>query len=333
MFTSARTILNDPSLLAAREAHFARLAAVYAGTAEAPVYLQGTEARCDVDPYTEPERWVRESLAWLATQADRVRDAQVFRPLCLEFGPYGVHFVDRILGARVYQQKGQWWADYVVTPIGDLAPPDLERDETWALARQVAAAFVSERVSVPLFGLPTIASALNVAVNLYGPAFLEAMALRPEAAEHDLRVINALLITLHRWYQEHIPRAQLQPVVAAYRCQPPGYGQLCGCTTHLISAEPYRDMVAPLDAALLGAYPRGGMIHLCGEHRQHLATWRNMPALRAVQLNDRAAEDLEACVRGLREDQVIYLNPTETMTAARALEITGGRRLVLVAEP
>ena len=41
---------------------------------------------------------------------------------------------------------------------------------------------------------------------------------------------------------------------------------------------------------------------------------------------------LEAYFHGLRHDQVIYLYPTETMTVQRALEITGGRRLVLVAD-
>ncbi len=238
-----------------------------------------------------------------------------------------------MFGARVYQGEGQWWAEYLATPIGELSAPDLERDETWALARRVARAFLAAEVSVPLFGLPTIASALNIAVNLYGPALLEALVAEPEAAEHDLRVINNLLITLHRWYRGHLPAAQLQPVVAAGRCQPPGCGKLCGCTTHLISSALYKEVVAPLDEALLGVYPKGGMIHLCGEHRQHLATWREMAELRAVQINDRAAEDLAWYFRELREDQVIYLNPTETMTAGRAVEISGGRRLVVVAEP
>ena len=161
---------------------------------------------------------------------------------------------------------------------------------------------------------------LNVAVNLYGEDFLVALT-RPDAARHDLAVINRLLCDLHQWYRAHLPVAQLQAVVAAGRCQPPGHGQLCGCTTHLLSAEVYREFIAPLDDALLSVYPHGGMIHLCGVHTQHLPVWREMASLRAVQLNDRAAEDLEAYFRGLREDQVIYLNPTPTMTVARALAI------------
>jgi hypothetical protein len=135
---------------------------------------------------------------------------------------------------------------------------------------------------------------------------------------------------LHLWYRRRIPEEQLQPVVAAQRCQPPGFGQLCGCTTHLLSAEQYREFIAPLDGALLRVYPHGGMIHLCGIHTQHIATWRDMPSVRAVQLNDRAAQDLPSYFAGLRDDQVIYLNPTPTMTAEDALRITDGRRLVVV---
>jgi hypothetical protein len=74
------------------------------------------------------------------------------------------------------------------------------------------------------------------------------------------------------------------------------------------------------------------MIHLCGVHTQHLAAFREMRELRAVQLNDRAAEDMPAYLDGLRDDQVIYLDPTPTTTAEQALEMTGGRRLVLVGE-
>ena len=86
-----------------------------------------------------------------------------------------------------------------------------------------------------------------------------------------------------------------------------------------MSADLYRQFVAPFDGELLSAQPRGGMIHLCGAHTQHLPVWREMPELRAVQVNDRAAEDLEAYFTGLRDDQVIYLNPTATMTAQPAV--------------
>ena len=94
----------------------------------------------------------------------------------------------------------------------------------------------------------------------------------------------------------------------------------------------YDEFIAPLDDELLSVYPNGGMIHLCGVHTQHIPTWRGMESVRAIQVNDRASEDLEIYFNELRDDQIIYLNPIATMTVERAMEITGGRRIVFVAD-
>ena len=185
---------------------------------------------------------------------------------------------------------------------------------------------------VPLFGLPTISSALNVGINLYGQELLVAMYSHPRGVHRDLAVINGLLCALHAWYLRHLPPSQLQPVVAAFRTQPPGFGQLCGCSTQLLSEETYREFIAPLDDRLLSVYPHGGMIHLCGAHTQHLPTWRDMRSLRAVQLNDHAVDDLELYFKGLREDQIIYANAYEGMPVERIVEVTGGQRVVVVAD-
>jgi len=327
---------NRTDLVDRRDAHLDRLNALYRGQSYArPLFLWGYQGKGKTDPYDEPERWLVEALGDLADHVDLLNDDVVFRPLVIEFGPYGVHFVDRILGAHVFDLDGEgnWQAQTLDRPVGTLCAPDLETDTIWALARCTALAFIASDVSVPFFGLPTIASVLNVAVNLYGQEILLAMLTNPPAAHHDLRIINDLLCDLHRWYLACIPSRQLQPVVASMRTQPPGFGQLCGCTTHLLSAELYCEFVAPLDAELLAVYPYGGMIHLCGEHTQHIATWREMGACRAVQINDRAADDLESYWQGLRKDQIIYVNAYDDMPVERILDITGGRRVVIVADP
>ena len=56
-----------------------------------------------------------------------------------------------------------------------------------------------------------------------------------------------------------------------------------------------------------------------------------MPHLRAVQVNDRAAEDLEKYLSGLREDQIVYVNPYEGMPVEEVLRISNGNRIVLAA--
>jgi hypothetical protein len=208
---------------------------------------------------------------------------------------------------------------------------DLEHDETFQLSLRAARRFAEVGGELTLFGLPTIASTLNIAINLYGQEILMAMLEEPEAARADLETINRTLVRIHKAFMEILPPRQLQPVISWARTQPPGYGQICGCSTQLLSGELYREMIADLDEDVLRAYPNGGMIHLCGSHAQHIETFRNMKALRAVQVNDRAAEDLQLYFDGLREDQVLYLNPCAGMTVERAMEITGGRRLVICA--
>ena len=128
----------------------------------------------------------------------------------------------------------------------------------------------------------------------------------------------------------HIPAQQHQPVVACGRCQPPGHGQICGCTTQLLSPGLYEEFIMPLDDVLLGVYPHGGLIHLCGSHTQLIPLFAKMPHLKCVQLNDKAAEDLQFYVDGLRDDQVIYLNPCEGMTTKQALKLAGDKKIIIV---
>lgn len=326
-------VLRDPLLLDVRERHMARLEMLYSGQSLGDVFVLSGIQQYTTDPGEGWPGWLETSLDELAEAASAACDPIIFRPLAINYDPYGVHFVDQIFGAEVFQMgDGSWQARCLATPVGTLEPPDLEASETWARARAVAQRFVELNVPGVLFGLPTISSPLNIAVNLYGERILMAMMTEPEAAARDLHVITDVLCRLHRWYRGNVPQPLLQCVIPAGRCQPPGFGQLCGCSTQLLSAGLYRDFIAPLDAELLSVYTRGGMIHLCGVHTQHLRTWHEMTALRAVQLNDRAALDLAAYFSRLRDDQVIYVNPCERMPVERILQITGGERVVVVAD-
>lgn len=327
--------LSDPNALESREAWFRQLESLFDGRRHEPIRLWGNAffPPPPADPYHDVDAWIDEALSMMSHFIDQYEDREVFRPQALEFGLYGVHFIDRIFGAEVFFQDGQWYNHPLSQEVGLLQPPDLDGDATWALARKAAESFLRKGTLLPLFGLPTIASSLNVAVNLFGQEILIALLMDPEAAVHDLKVINEVLTTIHRWYIDRIPEAQLQPVVSWQRTQPRGQGQICGCSTQLISPEVYAEYLAPLDDELLSVYPKGGMIHLCGSHVQHIPTWRAMKSLRAVQINDRAAQDLKEYHRGLRDDQILYVNTFPGMTAEKAISITDGRRLVLVEDP
>ena len=290
-----QAILCDAALLEVQNKHFARMGALFAGQALERLFVMcGTYRTGTADLYKEPEIWVDQTLDALAGVASFLDDPDVFRPLVVNPWPYGVHFIDRLLGALVYELDGEresWQVQMLQAPVGELQPPDLSQCPAWELARRIAHAFVEAEVTVPLFAPPVLASSLNIALNLYGQRILLAMVVDPAAAHHDLRVITDLIVTLHRWFQRTVPFEQLRMIATGGRCQPPGYGQICGCSTHLVSAELYVDFISALDDELLSLYPNGGMIHLCGSHTQHIPTWCEMQSLRSVQVNDRAAEE------------------------------------------
>ena len=325
-------ILNDKNLIAKRDEWFAKLQDHYDGKYNEPraFVIHGALARGKSDPYKEPEKWVDECLEDIAlNKAEAILNENRFAPVCVEYGIYGVHYIDKILGARVYFQDGQWYNDYLDSPIGELEEPDLETNETFQLSIRAAKRFAEVGGAFPIFGLPTIASALNIAVNLYGQEILMEMLADPENARKDLETINRVLVKIHKAFREILPQSQLQPVVSWERTQPPAYGQICGCTTQLVSGSLYEEMILDLDEAVLNVYENGGMIHLCGSHSQHIENFRNMKSLKSVQLHDRAAEDIELYFKGLRDDQLIYLVPCKGMPIEKALEITGGKRLVI----
>lgn len=324
-------ILCDQALIDYRERWFREMNDCFYGSRTKPFYLagMGADAAHPDLMYTDPEAWIREAATYLADHVHSRISDKYFVPLCFYNSIYGVHFVDRIFGCDVFFQDGQWYNRRLKNEVGQLQKPDLETDETWALAKRIARAFLDLKVTAPLFETPVIASPLNIAVNLYGEEILVAMLMEPEAAHHDLQIINEVLIELHQWYRSHIPAAQLQTVVACGRCQPPEHGQLCGCTTQLLSPHLYEEFIMPLDDALLGIYPHGGLIHLCGSHTQLIPLFAGMPHLKCVQLNDKAAQDLRFYVEGLRDDQVIYFSPCEGISTRQALEIADGKKMVI----
>jgi len=334
MKDGTREILNDPDLLQLRDEGFARLTALYAGEpAKHAFALCGVDGSGASSMYDDPERFIDESFDSLAGNVHLVRHAALFRPMSIGPNPYGVHFIDTFFGANVYEldgQAGNWQVEYLDTPVGALEPCDWQNHPTWDFTRRLAEAFLAANTTVPQYGLPTLSSTLNIGMNLYGQELLVAMLVDPEAAHHDLHIITDVIAGMHRWYREHIPAERLQMVVPTGRSQPAGYGQICGCSCQVLSDEQYAEFIAPYDDEILSVYPNGGMMHLCGEHTQHMPVWREMKSLRAVQLNDRAAEDLEYYFNDLRDDQILYVNPFDDMPVDRIMEITGGHRVVIV---
>jgi hypothetical protein len=334
-------ILRSPELLAIRDAGRARLETVFDGTQEDVFFLRGPDAyttRVDIDSV----EWMEERLEWLADRAREILaepDDLRFRPLSVTYNPREVHYIDHLLGAEVVDicpapEECNWQVNYLKTPVGELRPIDLASHPVWQDTVRFTEALLACELPAVHVGMPTISSALNIAMNLYGQEFLIALMVETDAATRDLRVINDLLLEIHRWYVANVPADVLQPICAGDRYQPVGFGQLCACSAQLISAETYAEHILPLDAEILQCYPNGGMVHICGAHAHQIPNWRRMPEVRAIQFNYPATKDFHQYWTDLRDDQVLYLDlreeelPLRTMLAGS----DGGKRCVFVGE-
>ena len=87
---------------------------------------------------------------------------------------------------------------------------------------------------------------------------------------------------------------------------------------------------------VLEIFPKGGMIHLCGSHHQHIDTWVNMDKMRVFQL---IRTELEEYFAKMRKDQLLYFFPADEKKNVypsrefieQAMDITGGNRMVIMA--
>ncbi len=336
--------LNDPELIEIRRRRMAQFRAIYDGEyppsdepfviSHAPVGgLECINGRSDCLIYSDPAAWLSQRLDALAEKADLIRDEKVFLPPTVEFWLYGVHFTDRILGVETYElggEKGNWQVRYADWEVGELQMPDLESNETWQQAKRLAELFLEADVSLPFFAMPVIGGPWNQCMNLYGQRLCETVLLDPEAVRHDLDVMSDLLCAIHGWYRENMPSEQVRPILAGgTRNQPDGFGQICGCATHLISTKQYADVVAPYEDKVMSLYPNGSMIHICGKHTQHIPTWREMQSVRVLQLDEPAAQDLETYFNEMREDQIFFVFPWPSVPLKRIMDITGGKRVVI----
>ena len=331
-----------PDIAATQAHHRARVAALYAGQPipgggivriAGPAFgkAHGLAGKNDPDMLRDPDYWIADVLADMAARRDLLADRDVFCPAAIHLDPLGVHFVDAIFGANVYIHGPQFWSDELPGDVGDLQPPDIEACPIFRQAAILAHKAVEASQGWLLVGAPVLSCAINTAINLYSQRFLTALVDSPDDARRAVRIITDAMITLTRAFEKIIPDPIRRTSVPENRYAPPGHGLIDGCATQLVSARQYQEYFLEADGLALGSNPYGGMIHLCGAHRQHIPVWRAMRALGAVQLNDRATDDLPYYLAGLRTDQILYVAPTEKYPAERVLALVDPRRLVLQA--
>jgi len=282
-----------------------------------------------IDMLDAPGAWLADVLADLARDAHLFADPVTFYPPNIEIDPLGVHFIDALLGADTYIREGQYWSAPLDCDLEDLQMPDLDSSDLLQKALRLARLAVEASQGKLYVAGPVFSCPINIGINIFADRLLMGLAQRPDAAKRALRIITDTIIACVRAFQEVIPPEILRNSVVGNRYAPTGFGQIDGCATHLVSKAHYDEFFAPFDAEILATWPHMGMMHLCGAHAQHFETWSRMGAVRSIQTNDRAGEDLEPMAAALRDDQIMYVGPTETMTVDRIIRITGGRRLVL----
>ena len=288
-----------------------------------------------VGPY-DPGAWLAEAMAEMRTRAASFRDRVTYRPFALSLARFDLHFPAAVAGCPIHQDEDGrvWWTHLskLGKRIDEFRIPDLDEhhefQEMLSLLRFVAEA-TRERVPVEI---PYVSEPLILAVDLFGEEFLLLLAADPQRADRFLDALTEFILDMRRRFCEAVPGAPLMPHGSCGRAMPEGYNLLYECTTQLISGPAYQRHFLDRDRDLMRCGAGGAGIHLCGRHTQHCDAWQDAGELKMIQLNDRAADDLETYWRNLRPDQYVVLVPSDRVTIGDALQVTGGRQLVLAAE-
>ena len=278
----------------------------------------------------DPAVWLDEAIEEFRAEADLFADVCVWVPFALTLQRYQLHFLAALFGCRIWERDEIVWRKSLSAQgrrMEDLRAPDLASNAVYREMIDLIRFVLDATGGAVPIELPELLSPLTEAVTLFEEEFLIALRCEPELAQHVLGVIARTTTEVHSGLLAEADGAFVYG--SLHECTLPGYNTVLGCSSQLVSPHCYAQYAAGWDEALLLNESGGGSMHLCGTHTQHMDCWREMRGLKAVQLNDRASDDLEAYWKGLRSDQIIVLWPTETMTIDDAVRITGGRRLVI----
>ena len=328
-------ILNDPELIRIRDDYFRRMQDVYdcCNDGQPAFVLSGLTPPCEVPEGASMEEAMHLDFDAQATEAHLMRDPRIFRPLASGASTDGKGWDKDWFGlpdepdpvTKLCRRK---------EPVGTLELPDLDKCEAWRNMKLSTEMFLEADVKLPLFSVGAVIGPIVTAVSLYGAEkFLTAMLDRPDAALNDLRVISDVAIQMRQWFVDNVPNQQLQGIIHRLRGQPPGHGQIDNCTSQLLGPEHYAEMVGPLDDEIMSVYPKGGMIHICGYHTQHIPYWRKSKSLKVLQLSGDAMTDLPIYHKELRDDQLVFVSPHATMSLPDIMKVTQGRRVIIALYP
>ena len=328
-------ILNDPELIAIRDDYFRRMQDVYDGRndGEPAFILSGLTPPCEVPEGASLQEEMHLGFDAMATEAHLMRDSRVFRQVASGASDHGKGWSNDFFPLPA-EPDPVTKLRRITLPVGSLEPPDINKSEAWRNIKRSTEIFLEADLKLPLFTAVAVSGSIVEAVSLYGAEkFLLAMFDDPDAVHNDLSVLAGIAIEQRQWFIDNVPEQQLQGIIHRLRGQPPGYGQIDGCTIQLLGPNHYRELAGPCDDAILSIYPKGGMIHICGYHTHHIPFWREMKSLKVLQLSGDAMTDLAIYHKELRDDQLVFVSPHATMLLPQIMEITQGRRVIIALYP
>ena len=290
-------------------------------------------------PYIGPydrDAWLAEQLEYLRQNVNLFENESIFNVFGLSLCRLDLHFAGAVLGSPVIASDTAPVDWQPLSKIGvkmrDFRAPVLDDNEVFIEMIDLAK-FVVEATEgrIPI-EIPYISEPLVEAVNVFGEEFLLALAHERELVEKVLDEITSTIIAMRRRFFKAVPGFAFWPHGFSFRIMPEQHTLLFGCTTQLISPEAYRKYILERDRRLLRCHALGGCIHLCGHHTQHLETWKSMSEVKAFQLNGDACDDLEEYWLSLRPDQFIIFHASNRVSIENAIDITGGRQLVIYSD-
>jgi len=283
---------------------------------------------------TEEDRdaWMENQLrAVKANVQEALESVSLYYPIIEMFSLYGTHYMDKLFGAGVKSNEGQFWSEPVPYAVAEIEEPDFDGNPLIAQTLDLARWIKQKTEERFLISMPDVGCPLNIAINLFGERFLMELALDPEASRRALQIIARATCRVYDMLIEAVGLETLRCHNAYYVYTPCDYAGLSICATQLISADHFSELVADADDASVPSVYKGVIQHICGRSTQHVPELAARKKIKGVQLNDAGADDFEAYFRGLRKDQIVYVCPTEKMTLEKILSISGGNRIIILA--
>ena len=197
-------------------------------------------------------RWLQNQLRAVRANVEEALDsASLFYPIIEMFSLYGTHYMDVLFGAEVRWHEGQFWSEPVDYAVADIAAPVLNGSPLVRESVELAMWIKEKTDGRFLIAMPDVGCPLNIAINIFGEAFLLEMALDPNSARRALLLIGEATRRVCGLLIEAVGQETLRCHNAYYVYTPQDVAGLSICASQLVSPQHVRELIADADDACM----------------------------------------------------------------------------------